>query len=497
MSDFFISRSEAESNLLSCAAFVAERVGSGGDHAEAIAAVVEEYLKRGNVDMAAELANTVDDPFVRDRLLIAVAGKCASLDDDEYALQLADAIEEVGLQSRAREVIAREKAQKGDLETARKIADETMHPDEVLAAIAIRQAADGNIEAATETLAEIDYPASSVFALLEMADGSIAKGNSDKAAEYLENAAVIAEEIEHEEERIRTLVDVGHRLVEAGRNGKAVETFDRARAFGEELDNVHRDNLLSAVSVGFMHAGSVDLADRTLDMVNDKTQISTALLGFAREYARRGEMEDAFEALDEAYEVLRSQRDTETRDSKARFALFVSIAAQYAGFEKGERAIEIAEAIEDDTQSKAALSQIAVIMTREAKDELARQALNAIGDETQKVFALLGMHDAAAAAEPELAAGLLNEAAESIDDIEQLSPRANALNELAARAGKAKNEELFGDAVDRLLATVAEMKSGRTKAVSLASLASTIHELGLELPPEMTEKLGSITAQMR
>src|SRR5690606_15408481 len=112
------------------------------------------YLARGEVDLAAELANSLDDPFMRDRLLIAVAAKCADLDDDEYALQLADAIEEQGLQSQAREMIALQKARKGEIEAARAIASSIFHPDTALAGIAAKQAEMGDTEAATETLAE-------------------------------------------------------------------------------------------------------------------------------------------------------------------------------------------------------------------------------------------------------------------------------------------------------------------------------------------------------
>ena len=111
----FISIDEAEKDLLAAAAYVAERVGGSDDRADAVAVVVQRYLVRGEVDLAAELANSLDDPFMRDRLLIAVAAKCADLDDDEYALQLADAIEEQGLQSQAREMIALQKARKGEI----------------------------------------------------------------------------------------------------------------------------------------------------------------------------------------------------------------------------------------------------------------------------------------------------------------------------------------------------------------------------------------------
>ena len=40
--------------------------------------IVPYYLAKGALDLAAELANTVDDSFARDRLLMSVADECAA-----------------------------------------------------------------------------------------------------------------------------------------------------------------------------------------------------------------------------------------------------------------------------------------------------------------------------------------------------------------------------------------------------------------------------------
>ncbi|MCA1589648.1 MAG: hypothetical protein LC734_04510, partial [Acidobacteria bacterium] len=85
MAEHLISWEDAETDLLSCAAYLAERIKSRDGHAVAMAAVIPRYLAKGKVDLAAELANKIDDPFTRDRLLTAVADKCAELDDDDYA----------------------------------------------------------------------------------------------------------------------------------------------------------------------------------------------------------------------------------------------------------------------------------------------------------------------------------------------------------------------------------------------------------------------------
>ena len=95
MSEHFISREDAEQDLLACAAYLAENIKSADGRAEAMNSVVPRYLALGNVDLAAALADTVDDPFSRDKLLVIVAEHCASIDDDEYAMQLADAIERI------------------------------------------------------------------------------------------------------------------------------------------------------------------------------------------------------------------------------------------------------------------------------------------------------------------------------------------------------------------------------------------------------------------
>src|SRR5688572_5345962 len=184
MPEHFISRQDAESDLLACATYLAERVTSVDGHAASVSAVVPHYLEKGNVDLAAELANTVDDPYTRDRLLAAVTEKCAELDDDEYALQLADSVEEPGLRSQALERVALQKAVKGEFDKAREIASGLAHPDGVLVGIAVKQSSLGHDEEALETIGEIDHAGAAVTALIDIAMQTLHSGNVEKAIEF-------------------------------------------------------------------------------------------------------------------------------------------------------------------------------------------------------------------------------------------------------------------------------------------------------------------------
>ena len=480
-----ISFEEAQNNLLSCAAFLAEDIRSTDGHAEAMKAVVPHYIEKGDVDLAAELSDTVDDPFVRDRLLMLVAEKCAAIGDDEYAFQLSGAIEEFGMQEAARERIILQKSLKGDFETALQLADGLTHKSDALAIIAVNQAAQSREENALQTVEQIDFPNAKVIALQNLAMINFQKSADDKAIGLLERAIEASGDIEHDEEKIRALVEIANHFIEIGRSDKSIETFDKAKAQAENLDNVHRDVFLSNIAHGFLRAGSLDLADRTLDAVGDKTQISSCLLGFAQDFWRKGEKGEAVEALEEAYAILKSQHERETRDSRAKFALFASIAAQFAQFEKPERATEIAQENDDEEQKNAALSQIAQLCVLQGKDEWMRQAIQAIGEDASRMFALVSVSDAKNRAERrEEAIELLNEAAHLAETVPQFSVRSSAFNELAKRFIEYGETERARSVSRENLETIVQIRDESSRAVALANLEEIYKQGGFSLNDE-------------
>ena len=485
MADHFISRETAEQDLLSAAAFIAERIRSADGHAEALNTVIPQYLSKGDVDMSAELANAVDDPYSRDRLLMLVAEKCGELDDDEYALQLADAIEDNGMQAQCRERVAIVCASKGNVERAGEIAAELQHPEFVSAAIAAIQSSNSADADAEATISSIDFPSARVSAWQSIASAKMEKNELERAADALSHAAAAAADIEHDEERIRILCDIGNLSIEAKRSDKAIEVFDSARADAEVLDNIHRDFFLGNCALGFLHAGSDELADRTLDLVTDKTQMASALLGFARHYWKKDENDEALEALDEAYEILKSQKEIETRDSRGANALMTSIAAQFAGFGGTERAVEIAHENFDPAEVTSGLTQIAQILTMRKEDELARSVVNQIVEDADRVFALIQMADTKSSpGETEATVALLTEAMQLAETVPQMVSRSTILVGLAARFNEAGDKEKAHQAAHACLAVIAELRDEAAQATALAELGSLYAEAGFEVGDE-------------
>ena len=482
MAENQITIEQAREDLLACAAFLAGNIRSSDGHAEALKEIVPRYLEKSEVDRAAELADSIEDPFTRDRLLIAVAEKCAAIDDDEYAFQLVEAIEDTGAQAQARERIAAQKASKNDFANALEIAATLPHADFVYAEIAARQNAEGDEAAAFRIIERIDFANAKAPAFQNIAQFDLQKGETARAVNALEKAVEAASEIEFIEEKIRAFLEIGKHFIEAGDNGRAIETFDQAKTAAETLNNVHRDAFLANVAHGFLRAGSLELADRTLDLVADKTQISNALLGFAQEFRRKNETEEASESLEESYAILKSQRDDEIRDSRARFALFASIAAEYARSGKAERAVEIAQEIADEASQTSALQQIAQICAMQNQDESARQAVNAIPDDAQKMFALVAVSDAKNSIEDKTAAlEFLREAETLAETVPQLAARSAALNELAARFhahGDAEKSRLI---LRENLRLIGSIRDESRRAVALAQLSDFYEQLKFDL----------------
>lgn len=467
----FISFEEAQTNLLAGAAFLAEEIDSSDGRAEAMQEIVPLYLEKGKVDLAAEFADTVDDPFVRDRLLIRVAEKCAAIGDDEYALQLVEAIEDESLQNAAREQIVFQHAVKGEFEKAVQLTETLAFKDNAFADIALHQAIGGDEESARATVAKIDFPQAKVTALQNIAELHLQKGDNARAAEMLDEAVASAHETDFSEAKIRSLFHIANDFVEAKRNDRAIEIYDSARAFAEEIDTINRDNLLATAALGFLQAGSLELADRTLDLVEDKTQIASCLLGFSQVFWDKDERGEALETLEEAFAILKSQRDKETRDSRARFNLWTQIAVYFAWFDKWERAIETAQENPSQTEQTSALSQIAQICASQNKTELARQAIAAIGDDADKMFALIGVAATKnKAGEQEKALAHLTEAAALCETVPQFTVRSSAFTELAKRFYENGAPERARQISLENLDTIAQIRNSGSRAAALARL---------------------------
>jgi tetratricopeptide (TPR) repeat protein len=482
MREHLFSIEEAQANLFRAATYLGENVGGGDGHAEAMKEVVAHYVEEKDVDTAAQLADTVADPFVRDRLLLLVAEKCAEMDDDEYALQLVDAIEEAGFQSVARERLAMRKAALGEFDKAFELAETLPHSSDALAVIAAEQSAKGFAAESEKTLARIEFPFAKVTALLNIAAGYEAKEEREKARDATVKAVEAAKDIEFKEEKIRALQEAAAHFSQVAANDKAIEALAKAQDEAETLDGVHRETLLSQIALGFLRAGSLDLAERTLDLIGDKVLIASTLAGYSMHFDEKGDRADALETLEEAYQILKSQSEREVRSSRDKFNLFGTIAVLFAKYEKNERAMEIAAGIREETARYHALSQVAQVGALLENDDAAQQALNLIDEDSERLFALISLSDVYRKAEKtEKALSYLKEAHSYSTGVPQLPARSLAYNQIATRFHTLGETEASRGAAHENLEIISQIRDESARAVSLLHLADVYKTLDFEL----------------
>jgi hypothetical protein len=344
-----------------------------------------------------------------------------------------------------------------------------VHPDFVLAGIAVRMEVDGEKEKALDELDLVPFASARVEALQQMARRQITAQQFEDAVELLNRSSEAAREIEHVEERIRSICDNATLYIAAKRNDLAVETFAAAKTEAETVTNVHRDYFLGTAALGFLTAGSPDLAEQTLDQMTDKTHISATLLGMAR-HVWTSEREEALGLLEEAFEILESQADFETRDSRSRNVLWTSIATQFAGFGKTDRGLEIAALNPDPDERTNAVNQICAILAQQKEFELARATALSLEEPADRAAALVAAADAAAEHNEKVeSGGLLREAREVANQILQAPAKASTLSAIVLRS--IDDERTAAEALEAALEAACEIRDESRQAAVVAELS--------------------------
>jgi hypothetical protein len=488
MKNLYIEPADAENDVLACAAFVAERVGSSDGHAEAMKEIIPRYLQKNEVDLCAQMADALEDNFARDHLLADIAEHCARMDDDEYALQLADAAEDYSSRSIARERLVAVKAEMHQFDRAMEMAEPLDHRENAYSFIAFHHAALGDTEAAEQLINLIEFPALRAKTYAEIAADKLANDKKPEGETYLTAAAEAAAESEHVEEKLREMCEIAGLWVRAGRKDKAIELLSAARDIAEVLEHRNwHDYWLAQIAQLYFQADSLELAEHALDMIDDKYFFALCLKRFAERKFAAGQADEALEDLEEGRALLISQKFNEIRDSRARYDLLAATAIDFATYGKAERAIQAAQEIDEETTRNRALQGIASVSVLLENETAATQALQAIDDDASKIFALLGASDAYRDRENnEKAVELLNEAHQLSEETPQLPARSSALGELAMRFATLGDAEKARAVMLENLQIIERILDNSIKATALVS-ASDIYAK-LEIAPGDGEK---------
>lgn len=484
---------ELKQNILKAATHLATKIRSTEGQADAFKQLVPIYLQRNEVDFAASLADTLNDPFTRDQLLMEIAERCASINDDDYALQLADAIEDDSINLQALERIAVRKISLGQVDKALQIADSIEHPDNIYSELVVYLTQQGALSDAKEITQRIYLPTIKAATQLQMAIILLEQSQMEDASSLIDEALQTSSEIDYKIDEIKTLIEIGNTLIRAEMLDKAIKTLDRARQETIKLNDVAKETLLSVISTSFLESGNIELADETLDLISDKTIIASTLSSFANIFWKKNQQDEAIDSLTEAFQILKSQTNSEIRSSSLRLQVFRIIATQFATIGDFEKAIMIAESIEDYDELQLTLTHIAKAFAAQGKDDLADEVIKMINEDDVRMFALIELADVKISlGQNDSASNYLQKAAELTDSVFQPFSRSEACLSIAERFIGLNQQESASRLFQESIENAAEIRDETLRVISLIRSAQLCEKYNLTLSENSQNKLREI-----
>jgi tetratricopeptide (TPR) repeat protein len=323
--------------------------------------LLKEILKAKDFDMAEKIRVKIADNLERSSALEEIAKAQAQAGDIEEAKKTAEEVDGV-YKSSALSQIAAAQAQAGDIEEAKKTAEEVdgVYKSSALSQIAAAQAQAGDIEGAKKTAEEIGGYWGKPSALIEIAAAQAQAGD-------IEGAKKTAEEITRSDRKSSALTEIAAAQAQAGDNAGSRATFQEAiRSADETTSNFNKSSALTEIAKAQAQAG---------DNAGSRATFQEAI--------RSADEEDEAFKLKSLQEIAEAQAQAgDNAGSRATF----------------QEAIRSADEIRNRYIKSSTLSQIAKAQAQAGDIEEAKKTAEEIGDNRDKSSALIEIAEAQAQA---------------------------------------------------------------------------------------------------
>jgi tetratricopeptide (TPR) repeat protein len=345
--------SSANEDLLASALGVAETV-EGEERSELLEAIAVEYCRRGNLETALELAESIQDPYLRERTIGTLAALSFDVQAPDQANELLDSIEDPSLVAIAIEQTSVRLAERGEFEEAIRLTDQLADPADALSNIAVLYAQKGNFEEAIEVAQMIEPAHTRTTTFGQLATELIGKGRNDEALELLGEATESAEAIDFPEDQVYALAGLASVYEKLGERDSAFEILTQAQELCGDIESSAgvgisatsgRDQALSQIVGALASLNFFEKADSVLEEIEDPFQFSLASMQLAEGYHKDGRQGPAKELLDQAVEITREPELTGERGIAIREQVLSLLAYRYALFGYFDESLKLAESL--------------------------------------------------------------------------------------------------------------------------------------------------------
>ena len=441
MQEFTSDGSEFDVDYLTCALRLAESL-HGDAHLEITEAIALYYVDAGQLDRGVELAEQVPDAYARDSLLAVITAKAVASEDEDYATELLETIEDPILHNSAIEKMAIEFARRGEFDAALGLTDQLEDNASALGAIAALYWQSGQKDEALELARSIEFAQESAIALVQLARLS---DDNDESLNLLVEARSVAEEIDSAELKVFALIAIASGYEERAEREQSLETLNRAFEVCEDFESGNvaglsadfaRDEALMEIVQGLLRLQDLSKATDVAEAIDDRFLFARANLGLAVARGKDSQPSEAAGYLDEAKSVIVELQPYGAQEAEVLDALIIDLAMSYANYKNYDEARRIIRSLTSEEKQRLVLNELGKLCGNAGDDRVVSEIAEHLGSPYDKARYWLGIYDSAS--QPELSESAMAKALAKAEGIEQPVEKAEVFTGIALRFAKSE-----------------------------------------------------------
>jgi len=476
---------------------IAQAIDNLEGRAEVISLIAIKYAESGQLGVAVDLADTIDDSYQQDQTRAALAAKCIEVGAADYAEELCETIEDDTAYALATEEMAVAYAESAALEKAIAVAQRLADSAPTLSRIALAFAADGHPVQALEVARSIDYPDLKAPVMVELAARALHDGRTSEASELLQEATNAAAEIEFAEQRISILVSIAALNGQRGQAEQALDILARAHRLCKESEGPAKDSALAQIAGGFAELHRYDQAEQLIEEIENPFQFAHANVKVAIECYQAGDSTRALTLFADALEIGRDEEVYGAESLMMRETLLYKLAVCYATVGHREEGLQVIGMMDSQDQQHRALGEIAKLYARTGNNSQVFEVIAMIKDDYARVLCEMEIVDAFIASDQfPLADHMLPQSLARAATIERANQKASALMEIAARLARREQATKASEVLFEALNALQMIDDSYYQSLGLINLAGKYRDLGQQPGQREQTVLEAITLKL-
>lgn len=442
MQEFTSDESEFDVDYLTCALRLAESL-HGEAYLEIAEAVALQYIEAGELERGVELAEQIPDAYARDSLLAVSTAKAVASEEEDYATELLETIEDPILHNSAIEKMAIEFARRGEFDAALGLTDQLADNASALGAVAALYWQSGQKNEALDLARSIEFAQESAITLVQLARLS---NDNDESLNLLVEARSVAEEIDSVELKVFALIAIASGYEERAEREQSLETLNRAFEVCEDFESgkliglsadFARDEALMEIVQALLRLKDLSKATDVAEAIDDRFVFARANLGLAVARGKDSQPSEAAEYLDEAKAIIVELQPYGAQEAEVLDALIIDLAMSYADYGNYDEARRIIHSLTSEEKQRLVLNELGKLCSNTGNDRVVSEIAEDLGSPYDKARYWLGIYDSSSS-KPELSESAIAKALANAEGVEQPVEKAEVFTGIALRFAKSE-----------------------------------------------------------